>query len=240
MLKNTLIIFVSLCIFYAGFAQKAMVTRQSAKQFEPESKYFVWIDPQTDTTNFEFVASIQYTHNGINAPISELYEAVADKANSMGANAYRLNEFVFDTVKLVTSLTLDTYYAIDSILKINYETHQTNEVYIIGGDVLSDSSSTRFKLGGQKISLKDGTFMRIRLSPGQVVSFNKGGFFGVSGSFRWKENKPAQFYSFSGFGVAGAGYNPAGGIGVTFSTGKIIPVDYNLGWLLIQVLKPSE
>lgn len=240
MVKRTLTLFALITFIQLVFAQKAVVLRKSEKQFEPQTQYFVWIDPSTDTNNFAFVASIKCTHKGINAPVSELYEEIADKANSLGANAYRLNKFVYDTVALLTSLSLDTYVGNDSILKANYEAHQTNVVYIIGGDVLSDSSSTRFKLDGQKLSLKGGTFKRLVLSPEHSIRFSKGGLFGVSGSFTWRENKVAQFYSFSGFGVSGAGYNPAGGIGVAFSTGKIHPVDYNLGWLLIQVLKPSE
>lgn len=58
----------------------------------------------------------------------------------------------------------------------------------------------------------------------------------------WVKGRPGQFnkfYSFSGMGIDGVGLG-SNGMGVAFNTGRIFPVDPDLGYFLIQVLKESK
>ena len=171
--------------------------------------------------------------------IQSLYFAIQTKAKSMGANAFQLQEFIRNDSTDEASLVLDTYYGTNDALRANAGQHDKNIIIIFGGEKSGETEKFSFKVNSDKKTIRSGTFFRYSLKEDEEVKISAGGLTGSSMWFKWKENKPATFLTLSGFGVGG-GNAPTGPAGVSSKTRQLNFVDANLGYLLIQLLRPAE
>jgi hypothetical protein len=203
---------------------------------------FSFIENTSDTSSLKAIQSISTNGHDLIA----LYWKIKKQAQDKGANCFKLKNFTLENSGEM-SLTLDTYYGSDNFLLANHDNHQTNEVYIISDGDFSDKTYT-FSINDEKKIIKSGTYYKAILEPGEKLKINKGGAFGSTVTLYWEENKFCKFFSTSGFGFANSPYgmNPApsygGGLGmsVSFSNGKLTPVDASIGFLLTKILTQQE
>jgi len=145
------------------------------------------------------------------------------------------------------NLTLDTYNGSDTFLMANHYNHETSTVYIISDGDFGNKTYT-FNITGEKKIIKSGTYYKAILKPEEKLKINKGGAFGTTVILVWGENKFCKFFTTSGFGLSDIpfGMNPAPtynggpGVGVSFSNGKLTPVDASIGFLMTKILTQQE
>jgi hypothetical protein len=171
--------------------------------------------------------------------LGHLFEAIAEEAKKSGANSYHIVSYAEGDPQNESEVVLDTYYLGDADIKEQSLLVEKNKVYIIGEPTVGTENTSKFKVNGEKKEIRANTFAAITLKENEEVKIVKGGITGMAVWVKWRPEQFSKFYSFSGGGVSGAGFG-SNGMGVAFNTGSIYPVDPDLGYFLIQVLKESK
>lgn len=227
-----------LCLFIIafsilGFGQPIKVLSQSNSLLKSQHQDFIFLSDSTDIDKAVFVAKIQATGSLKN--LTYLYYTLKNKAQEMGANAYRLEQFSTldnDRAELVVS----TYYGTEELLTTNNTLLPQNTVYIFGHEDLTSSKTQGYKLNGVKYKIGAGAYASYSLKEGEAYRINKGGFTGTTFWLQGKIGSESTFLSFSGLGLNGADYAMyPNGIGISIRTGKINTVDPNLALLLLKL-----
>ncbi|MCU0438534.1 MAG: hypothetical protein MUC49_11515 [Raineya sp.] len=221
---------------YHLVAQDIEVLKQS--NFQPtqknKKKVFAFIEPSTDSTDFQFIATIRATGKRNKGDIRMLYDKIRKKALKLGANSFGVQDFkrVGDSNEF--TLTLHIYHGTDSALKKNAKNHESNVVYVFG-DLRKSGDNLGFKVNDKKDEIKAGSFYRQELQEGQEITLTKG----IS-TFVVKREKSqsALFFILDRSNAAPAVL--IGVVGLAFSVGQMLPVDRHLGYLLVHVLKSSQ
>ena len=230
--------FCLLIICGAASAQTVDIIQKSSFASPGPQKDFHFLEPSFDTVSIRFVATLKVTGSGKQSDIDVLYAKVKEKANELGANAFKLSSYNKSEVDKTSVLQLDTYYGSDSALGVNFEQHEKNVVYVFGDADKSNKSYT-FKVDNEKKEIKGGTYYKQVMKEGQELKINKGGMIGATVWTKWRKDRPATFLTLTGFGLGG-GPLPPGMAGVAINTGRINYVNGNLGHLLTQILKQQE
>ena len=238
MKKYSILILLFVFLGNALDAQTIEILKRENIPTKSNDEDFSFIEPRTDMNLFTFVGTIRATGSDGLAKIEVLFFKLKETAHELGANCFKLNDFLQTDVPRQSILTLDVYQANDSTLNLNFENHEKNVVYVFG-DERKTSDKYTFKIDNVKMEFKAGTYFRYENKVGQEVKINKGGFTGMTLWIKWKENKPSSFLTLTGLGLGG-GQVPYGTVGVAFNTGRINRVDGNLGHLLTQVMEKSE
>ena len=204
---------------------------------------YLYEEPEEDNRIF-FVATLKAS--GFE-DVAQLFDAVRFEAGRMGANCFRLEEYVPDENN--SSLTLRTYFALQDYLSENDQLKERNVIYVFGNDK-SDDGNISFKINGKKTKVKSREYFRYENGIGERAKISKGGFMGASVAIDGAENKPATYLTVSGFGLAPAGGYVEGhigsvaysgfGVGISIATGKINYISPNLANLLLLIWKESE
>lgn len=221
------------------FSQTIEIIKKSENKILVKGNDFAFLEKNTDTNKLEFVATIKSTGINSKTNLSSLYFAILEKAKAIGANCFKLNSFSLNDSSKIYSLTLDTYFGVDSLLDQNFDNHEKNMFFIFGDEKINGSDTYTFKIDGEKKKIKSGTYYKQELKEGKEVKINKGGISGMSIWLNWKPKRQSAFFNFTGFGLGG-GSVPVGVVGASFNTGRITNIDGNLGSLLTQILKISE
>jgi hypothetical protein len=237
-MRSTFYFICLLMISGTAAAQTVDVIQRSAFATPGPQKDFHYLEPNFDSVGIRFVATLKVTGTGKQSDIDVLYAKVKEKANELGANAFRLNSYDKSDITKTSVLQLDTYYGPDSALGINFEQHEKNVVFIFGDADKSNKSYT-FKVDNEKKEIKGGTYYKQVIKEGQELKINKGGMIGATVWTKWRKDRPATFLTLTGFGLGG-GPMPPGMTGVAINTGRINYVNGNLGHLLTQILKQQE
>ena len=233
-MKALVIAVVVSLIGYPVLAQTVEIVKQADRVKQTANMDFAFIEPSTDVNALDFVATIRVTGADKLAGIDIVYTKAKEKAHELGANCFKLSDYQQNENPRQSILTLDVYHGGDSILDINFASHEKNVVYIFGGERKSAESFV-FKVNNIKQELKSGTYYRHENKEGQEVKINRGGLMGATTWIGWRKDKPATFLTLTGFGL-GVGAGPDGAVGVAFNTGRINYIDGNLGHLLIQLM----
>jgi hypothetical protein len=233
---TTILILVS----WVTFAQKTEIITKTEKKYSKTGNDFAYIVASTDTNKIEFVAKIRATGVKKQQSIQSLYFSILDQAKTLGANSFKLVSFTrSDENSKDAELILDTYFADDSTLNLNFVNHEKNVVYIFGGENPNGTETYSFKVNDEKKTIKSGTYFKEFIKEGQELKVNKGGFTGMTAWFKWKPDKQATFLTLTGLGLGG-GSVPNQQIGVSFNTGRLNSVNGHLGCLIAQILTKSE
>jgi len=218
------------------YAQKTEIIKKAEIENLPEGKIFAFIEPSTDSSQIQFVATIKSKVKGKKPAIEILYYEIRKKATKLGANCYKINSFTRNVSGNECELILDSYVAPDTILNINTSNHEKNVVYVFGRED-EDDKPISLKVNGETKEIKGGHYLRLELKPGEELKLNKGGAIGgATGWLNWEKDKQPQFYTLTGFGLNNITQQPVNGI--SFHTGGINRI-YNMsvGFLLIKLLK---
>jgi len=199
---------------------------------------FSFIETSSDSSSLRYVRTFKCISKK-GDDLESLYRAIKLQAIGIGANCFRYNNFMRDSMGTM-ALTLDTYYGDDTFTNINLNNHERNTVYIIS-DGNFNSRTYTFKTDKEKRIIKSGTYYKHTINKGEKVKIKKGGFFGASATISWDENNTCEFFSLSGFGLADMPLlvNPMPRVGVSFTTGRLKPVERSFGLLLTMILKQS-
>ena len=238
-MRNLILICLLLSSAHLIFSQTTEILQRSDKQYTKKGKDFACLNAATDTAALAFVARIKATGKKNKGGIQSLYFTIQTKAKTMGANAFKLHEFVRNDSTDETLLVLDAYYGTHEVLRANAGQHDKNIIIIFGGEKSRETEKFSFKVNSDKKVIKSGTFFRYSLKEDEEVKISAGGLTGSSMWFKWKENKLVIFLILFGFGVGG-GNASTGSAGVSSKTRQLNFVDANLGYLLIQLLRPAE
>ncbi|MEJ8843504.1 hypothetical protein WG954_14030 [Lacibacter sp. H375] len=220
-------------------AQKVEVLKKADVGNLTEGKVFAFIQPSTDTSTMQFVATFAAKVRGKKAAIELLYYEIRKKATKLGANCYKINSFTRNTSKNECELILDSYAASDTLIDINTANHEKNVVFVFGRENEDDKPVT-LNVNGETKEIKAGHYLRLELIEGKELKLNKGGAVGGSTAWlNWEKDKLPQFYTLTGFGLSSITQQPANGI--TFNTGRINRINnMSVGFLLVKLLKENN
>lgn len=236
---KTILVLLATITTLNAFSQKVEVLNKSDLKNLPEGKKYAFIEPSTDTSEIQFVATLLAKDKNRNSIIETLYFEIREQAKKLGANCFRIRTFARDTLNHETVLILDSYVAPENILNMNTANHEKNVVFIFGGES-EDDKTISFKLNGETKEIKSGTYYKITLKEGEEVKVNKGGSVGGGTMWlNWEKDKQPAFYSLSGFGLSDWSQQPQNGI--SFNSGRINRIgNLSLGFLLTQLLKQGN
>lgn len=226
-MRSSILFFLLLSICGSVFSQTVEIIRQSDQPLSKKGKDFACLAAATDTNQLTFVAQLKATGPNNKAGIESLFQALRKQANRMGANAYRLAAYSPGEEALV----LNVYFATKEQLAENFDSQDKNAIFIFGSEKAGPGAPFTFKLNNEKKTLRPGAYFRYDLREDEEVKISKTGLASAVQWFKWKANKPAVFLTLSTFGIGGKNAP---------ESGRLNFVDANLGYLLVQVLKPAE
>lgn len=237
-MRHGLLLPLLVLLTHLSYAQTVEVIQKSQFESPSKTKDFAFIEPALDSTRLEFIATISANGSGETSNIELLFHKLKTKARDLRANCFKIHSYNKDESAGSSTLILDTYYSTASILELNSKMHEKNAVYIFGSPAKTDKTYS-FKVDDVKKELEGGTYYKHINLEGQQVKINKGGFTGATVWIKWKEDKPSIFLTLTGFGLGG-GSMPSGGTGASFNTGRISPINDDLGYLLVNILSESK
>lgn len=236
-LKKLLLLLITLATLHSFSQRVEIITKADIKNL-PEGEMFAYIEPTTDTSRIEFVATILARDIYENTTIENLYSGIREAATKLGANCYKIKSFERGNSGKETVLTLDCFVADEITLTQNTANHEKNVVYIFGNEREDDETLT-FKVNGETKEIKAGTYFKFTLKPGEKLKINNGGITGESIKLQWEKDKHPAFYTLSGIEVSPLVRPPSFGIRV--STGSINKIKIiSVGYLLTQLLKQGN
>jgi len=238
-MKNIILSCFAIISAFTSFSQKVEVLNKRNFEYLHPVQKFAFVEPALDTNALVFVATFRARDKIKKANIESLYFAIREKAKEIGTNCYRIRSYTLNVEKNEAVLMLDGYFATDSLLKINTDSHEKNVVFIFGNEK-DDGNSETLKVNGITHEIKSGTFFKVIIKEGETVKLSKGGFTGEMCKLSWQKDKQPQFYTLSGFGIDPYSFIPSGpyrGDKIGFNTGRINPIEnVSLGLLLTQLL----
>ena len=236
-LKSLLLLLATL-ISLKSFSQAVEIINQADIKNLPESIKFAFLEAATDTSEIKYVATILARDKNKKSNIEFLYSEIRKQANKLGANCYKLKSFTRGGKRNEAILVLDSYFASDSLLKINTRNHEKNVVFLFGKE-REDEKTITFDLNGEEKEIKAGTFYKIFLKEGENIKVSKGGFAGSVMLLIGERDSQPCFYALSGFGLADMSQQSSNSI--SFNTGGISRIgNISLGLLLTQLLKQAN
>lgn len=232
-----LLLFVS-NIFYA---QTIEILQKGDTIQKPKYHQFTYLCDSTDISQAIFIARIKSSGSLKNT--THLFYVIKDNAQSMGANAYRFENFT-KTDAENGELILSAFFIDDSIYNANYKYIPKDKIFIFGNDNLTETKTQGYKVQGVKQEISSGKYKIFPIGENDEIKINKGGFAGMSGWFRRTEYGHSKYLTFSGFGLNGGGATVGSGgvngVGVSFNTGAINHVEANLGLALLRIYEEQK
>lgn len=221
-----------------SFGQQVEILAQSHTLLKTQHQDFIYLSDSTNLDQAVFVAQIKAIGSLKNT--SYLYYFIKNKAQELGANAFRLDKFnPLEHEK--GELILSTYYATDELFSTNANYLPQNTLFLFGYDDLSSRNEQHYKINGEKYTIGAGEYRPYVLQEGKEYKINKGGFTGMTFWIKGKPNGDNSFLSFSGIGLNTADYALySNGLGISINTGKINTVDPNLALLLLKLYREKK
>lgn len=245
---RTILIVVLLIVFHPVFPQTIELVKQSETKFKKSWKTFDFIEPEIDIEHLAYVATFKATGRKSTADIFRMFDGIRAKSRFYGGNCFVLSSFERNGPRGQVTLVLDTYFATDSILEANVASQAKNVCFIFGDDNPDKERLHSFKINGEEKVIPSGTYFRQEINEREEIKINKGGFTGASVKLYWMPDKDAVYISQSGPGVGAisptvgnANFGVGSGIsGISVNTGRLYPMESNLGRLLIELLEESR
>lgn len=202
------------------------------------STSFEFIESTTDLSFPNFIGTIRATGTDKDSSIPRLFFKLKSKAQELGANCFKLNKFEKVDNSQKASLILDIYSCRNSVLEANRASHLKSTAILFLDDLNSDEVY-EFYTNEIERKICSGTFFRYNIKTGVDLVIAQSGLFGSTIKYKWKENRPAIFITFTDFGLENKD-NESDYFGMYFNTKRINRIDNDLGHLLILLLKPIQ
>lgn len=233
-----------LLLFHFSFP---LFSQPLSREIRSQDSNFLFIPSAMDTSSLRYIRTLQGTLK-IKEEISELYLLLKAEARKLGANCYKLRGFVRNDTSRTMTLTLAVYFADELQRNIIVNNQESNQIYLFSDDKFNKNKSF-FRLNGEKVIIRSGSYFKYSLAQEETVKISKGGVAGARFTVNWEEEGPSRFCTIDGFGLNIApayAFGLIGALAVSASSGKIREIDYNFGYLLSQILNlqkekiPSE
>ncbi|MBO9732701.1 MAG: hypothetical protein J7623_28920 [Chitinophaga sp.] len=226
-------------VFCCGhvYSQKVEILKKSDTfQRKKKSREIVYWSNTADTSGLEYVATISSTAVAMESKaLSRLCALAVHRGMKSGANTFMFHSYT-DTDSTRPALTLDFFFADDSALQRNTDREEKNVVYIFG----NNGKAMPLQINGKDVTIPADSFLRYETTFGTALNISKGGSFGASiGNIQAAVGKPALYYAVSGFGLGGM-VPPPGSIGISFTTGRITPMDPHFARMLMDMQKQRK
>ena len=196
---------------------------------------FHFIDKKFDCSGSLEVAKLTgTTENKGQNNLVQLFYSFKKYANELGANAFLINEFTIGSNESSSIVTVTAYYLTHREIVLNTDLFARNMVYVIGDVNANKENGKKIKFNSQKIQLMPLEYISYQNEIGKDAILSIGGFLGAKIWIHGKEDRLPEFRSLKGFGV-GAGSNVNLQPSVSINTGRIYPVNLNLGLFLINI-----
>ncbi|KFF75414.1 hypothetical protein HX13_04315 [Chryseobacterium sp. P1-3] len=231
-----IILVYTLLLSFSGYGQYVEVIEKGKKENLSPKDFMI---PLKETEEYQSAFVGRYRAYYPDTYIGHLFTAIAEEAERKGANAYHIVSYKEGGQQNDSELVLDTYSIEETEIDKVSGSLEKNVIYIFGDPSTKENSASNFKINGEKREVKNNALVKVVLKENEEVKITKGGITGMSIWVKWKPEQFNKFYSFSGLGVDGAGFG-SNGASIVFNTGRIFPVDRDLGYFLIQVLKESK
>ncbi|MFT5847795.1 MAG: hypothetical protein ACJARX_001650 [Psychroserpens sp.] len=225
-MKNLILIPFLLLGFFSASSQDIEVLKKTDSIPSIKEKGLIFINTETDLTDYYFIAKIQIRSNDYN----QILRGLQKTAIKFSANAFKYIEK--EDLQDKTSVTLELFSANEELVRISQANSESNVIYFFG----NDSKTQKFKIDKKKIELNPNEIYRYEILKGQDVKINKGGFTGMTVFHRWKENQSVIFYAFGSGDLSPAG-DGSFSIGFVVSTGSIMELKSDFAYLLMALKK---
>lgn len=229
--------FVLLTVSFAS-AQEIQILSQTASSGKPKAKTFHFIAKEYDLSGKHIAGTLKgcIQPNG-KKTLVDLFYSFWKTANKLGANSFSTDSL--SVAQNSVCFILKVYSLSDDDLKGICALYPANMVYVIG-DIDRRKTAKTIKFNKEKMQLNPMECFSFQNKIGEECTLSIGGIMGARLSTRGQAGQLPEFYSVGGFGVAPGGAIAAGGnagFGLAFNTGRINPLECNLGLFLLPVLK---
>lgn len=159
-------------------AQKTAVLQRSDQTFKKVQRGadFPLIDSTVVSPEIKFVATIRAKmKRSVSAP-SDLFDMkfkIEFQAEDLGANSFRVIDYVINDSSSEVSLTLNTFRCPDSVLNRNKTVTSTNRLYVFY-DARYSNRSFPLKINNKEISLGYREYFTYRVGAGEIALVQKG------------------------------------------------------------------
>ena len=240
------LLFVCVCLIgiFPLWGQKVTVIEQNeAFTVSEKQKEFYYIEKDFPLTDDRWIATLEgFCTNTKKSNLEHLFYDFWETANGMGANAFFIEDFlnVTDTIFVTVSIFNLTEQELDD----NYELFSCNKIYVFG-DLIASNFKTKtpknreIKINREKIKIYPLSYYEYQSDIGEKVNISIGGLFGSAYTRIGEAGKVSVYLSLGG-GTLKPAVTPMGGVGISFSTGSIFPLDMNFVQFLTEILKNDE
>ena len=244
MKKNLLSVCVCLIGIFPLWGQNITVAGKSDTfAVSEKQKEFYYIEKEFPLTDDHWLATLEgFCTNTKKSNLENLFYGFWEKANAMGANSFFIegSSNASDT----TFVSISIFNLTEKELDDNYALYSCNKVYVFGdwtapNPKAKTPKSREIKVNGEKVKIYPLNYYEYQSDIGESVSISIGGIFG-SGYTRTGEAGKVSAYLSLGGGTVRPGYTPMGGVGISFSSGSIYPLDINFGQFLAEILDDKE
>ena len=234
-IRKLAVLLIAISTLTTVFGQNVQVLNLYQESEKHNVKTFDLIDSSFNLTGRQKLVTLKgFSLNTGNQTISALFNSFWDNANKLGGNSFTLDSI--SNTNDTTSIILTIYYLNEEDIKNNFELYPKNMVYVIG-DIDKRQSSKSVKLNDQKVLLNPMEYISYQNKVGEETIVSIGGFLGEKVWIVGKEGRLPKHLSVNGFGVGPGSYNT---VSISFNTGRVYPVELNLGQFLVKVLKEQK
>ncbi len=236
---NKFLIVVILLITNISFSQEIVeIIAKNDTLNKNKDDYFGYLFQETNLEQAKLVAKVR--GKGKLSRFTEVFNQIKKKTSKIGANSFLVENY--NKIDSVTfEIVLATYFCTDELLKNNFKNIPKNFIYVFGNENFEQNKQKSFKVNGEKQEISSGKYKKFEVKVGEELKINKGGFSGMTLWITGKEDKGSTFLSLTGLGLMGGGYNPVNrGMGITINTGRINPIEPNLGLLLLKIFEEQK
>jgi hypothetical protein len=181
-----------------------------------------------DTSSALRVATLKMTalHSG-KATLYDTFEGLAETANELGANSYRLVSEPCTDVATPCDVVVNTYRLSEKKLEDAQPPLPQNIVYLVG-KLSRDSSEVEINDVDTQMPLVG--HLVIQIAPGETVKIQKGGLLGPTLRVKGRAGRLADFITFGGPQL---GPSRTGDIGISVTTGSVDNLPEEVGRFLV-------
>jgi hypothetical protein len=202
--------------------------------FSGQQEEFYCIENDFSPQDANWVASLygSCTHTK-KSNLTHLFFDFWETANELGANSFFVEEIYSGTDTIAVRIAL--FYLTEEEIDANFELCPKNRIYIFGDLTNPKAKEKNIKINGEKVKIYPLKYYVHCNSVEKETVVSIGGFMGSKYILKGKEGLLPVYMTLSGFEIAPM--VRMNGLGISFSTGGIYPLDMNLGQFLVVILQ---
>lgn len=228
---------------FSSFSQKVVVQKSQYYQSFAEPDGLSFISPKLDLTPHPEVGTLYATIPGqTDKALLKLYEKIWTEANKAGANAYRVNKALSDSLGNFEVL-LTLYFLDDEALKKSAALFPTNMIYLFGDLNPKPKKTSTLRWNDTLVELGGMHYLSAWNKIGGETKMYVGNVFGSSITIIGESNTPPVYLAVKALDVNVQPImltHSGPGIGLSFKGGRAYPLDPGFGEFLLLFLERKK